>query len=664
MMRPAFQRWLLSLLGSILLIALSARGASAAAGGFVYAMNQVNGASNQIFGFRISATGTLTLLSGFPVASGGLGGAGSFSEHIHYKGGLLFVVNEGSASLSVFSVDPATGALTARPYSPIALSGDLACVAASPPGNTVVVGSNAGLWGLVITPSTATIAAGSPAPTPGASPYSCGFSRDGLYAYTGGNVGSVIAGFSVNPSTGVLTPLSGSPYDTTAGNPVGYATDSAGRFFTSNFGDGVRAFTSSSGVLSPVAGNPFTSGLSGGVQGVLHPSENFYMVADRSASRVGVYQIAGSGSGTTLTAVAGSPFVTGGTFSDAVTVNGTGTLVVAANGISRNLTVFQMNTSTGFLTSLGAQPAGSVGSSGLITGLTFVPGVGGGIGDFDGDGKSDFTIFRPSTGLWATLKSSTNYTTSSTVSWGLSTDVPVPGDYDGDGKIDPAIFRPSTGLWAFLKSSTGYTTSGTVSWGLSTDVPQPGDYDGDGKTDPAIFRPSTGLWAFLKSSTNYTTSGTVSWGLSTDTPLVGDYDGDGKADPAIFRPSTGLWAFLKSSTNFTTSGTVSWGLSTDVPVPGDYDGDGKTDPAIFRPSTGLWAILKSSTNYTTSSTVSWGLSTDVPAPADYDGDGKFDPTVFRPSTGDWFVLKSSTNFTTSFGVSWGLSTDTPINKRP
>ncbi len=660
---PRFVRRLVTLMASLAFVLLSARGASAA-GGFVYALDQVNGGSNQIFGFRVNpATGALTLLAGFPVASGGLGGAGSFSEHITYKGGLLYIVNEGSASLSVFSVDATTGALTARPYSPIALAGDLACVSASPIGDNVVVGSNAGLWGLLITSSTASIAAGSPVSTSGASPFSCGFSRDGLYAYTGGNVGSVIAGFFSNPANGVLTALAGSPFDTLAANPVGYATDSAGRLYTSNFGTGVRAFTSSSGVLSAVAGNPFASGLSGGVQGVSHPS-GFYMVADRSGNRVGVFAIAGSGAATTLTAVAGSPFLTGGSFSDAVTLAGNGFLV-AANGVTRNLTVFQVNTSSGFLTSLGAQPINSVGSSGILTGVTFAPS--GGVvppGDFDGDAKSDFSIFRPSTGLWATLKSSTNYTTSSSVSWGLSTDIPVAGDYDGDGKVDPAIWRPSTGLWAFLKSSTNYTTSSSVSWGLSTDVPQPGDFDGDGKTDPAIWRPSTGLWAFLKSSTNFTTSGTVSWGLSTDVPLVGDYDGDGKADPTVFRPSTGGWFVLKSSTNFTTSFGVSWGLSTDVPTPGDYDGDGKVDPTIWRPSTGLWAILKSSTNYTTSSTTSWGLSTDIPTASDYDGDGKFDPTVFRPSTGGWFVLKSSTNFTTSFGVSWGLSTDVPINKRP
>jgi hypothetical protein len=656
-------RRFVTLLASLALVLLSARGASAA-GGFVYAVDQINGGANQIFGFSINpVSGALALLPGFPVASGGLGGAGSFSEHVAYRDGLLFVVNGGSASLSVFSVDPGSGALTARPFSPIALSGNLACVAASPTSAPVVVGSDAGLWSIVITSSAATIAAGSPVSTSGASPFSCAFSRDGLYAYTGGNVGSIIAEFFVNPSTGVLAPLAGSPFDTLAGNPVAYATDSAGRFYTSNFGTGVRAFTSAGGTLTAVAGNPFASGLAGGVQGVLHPS-GFYVVADRSANRLGVFAIAGAGAGTTLSAVAGSPFTTGGSFTDAVTVAGSA-FVVAANGISRNLTVFSVNTGTGFLTSLGPGPINQAGASGLLTGITFAP-KGGGIvqGDFDGDAKSDFTIFRPSTGLWATLKSSSNYTTSSTVSWGLSTDVPVPGDYDGDGKIDPAVFRPSTGGWFVLKSSTNYTTSFGVSWGLSTDVPVPGDFDGDGKADPTVFRPSTGGWFFLKSSTNFTTSGAVSWGLSTDLPQQGDFDGDGKADPAIFRPSTGLWGFLKSSTNYTTSATVSWGLSTDVAVPGDWDGDGKTDPAVFRPSTGGWFVLRSSSNYTTSFGVSWGLSTDVPVPADYDGDGKFDPAVFRPSTGGWFVLKSSTNFTTSFAVSWGVSTDIPINRRP
>jgi uncharacterized repeat protein (TIGR03803 family) len=281
-------------------------------------------------------------------------------------------------------------------------------------------------------------------------------------------------------------------------------------------------------------------------------------------------------------------------------------------------------------------------------------------GDFDGDGKSDVTVYTPSIGTWSILNSSDG--TGHAVAWGASTDKVVAGDYDGDGKMDPAVFRPSTGQWFILKSGANYGSSIVATWGVSSDIPVPADYDGDGKTDIAVYRPSTGQWFILTSSSNYLGSIIFTWGTSTDVPVPGDYDGDGKADPAVYRPSTGQWIVLKSSANYTTNIVQAWGASTDIPVPGDYDGDGMIDLAVFRPSTGQWIVLMSSTNYTTNLVQAWGVSSDILVPADYDGDGRTDLAVFRAGT--WFILKSSSGYTKSTSFTWGGSGDTPINKRP
>jgi len=266
--------------------------------------------------------------------------------------------------------------------------------------------------------------------------------------------------------------------------------------------------------------------------------------------------------------------------------------------------------------------------------------------DFEGDLKTNISVFRPSDGNWLILNpdNATYYV----VGWGFNGDKLVPADYDGDGKCDIAVFRPSDGTWWVKKSSDGQTIY--KQFAASGDIPVPGDYDGDGKANIAVFRPSDGTWWIL--NPDNVTQTVVGWGIPGDKPVPADYDGDGKCDVAVFRPSNGTWWIKKS-----TAGDFSkqFAATGDIPVPGDYDGDGQANIAVFRPSDGTWLILNpdNATYYV----VGWGIPADTPVPADYDGDGKCDVAVFRPSNGTWWIKGSTAG---DFSKQFAVSGDIPV----
>ena len=65
--------------------------------------------------------------------------------------------------------------------------------------------------------------------------------------------------------------------------------------------------------------------------------------------------------------------------------------------------------------------------------------------DYNGDGRAEFATFN--NGTWRITGGSGGFGFGLVAGFGMAGDKPVPGDYDGDGRDDLAVYRPSNGTW-------------------------------------------------------------------------------------------------------------------------------------------------------------------------------------------------------------------------
>ncbi|HWM68394.1 MAG TPA: beta-propeller fold lactonase family protein [Steroidobacteraceae bacterium] len=243
--------------------------------------------SNTVSAYTIDATtGALTANASGPVASGN----GPASVTVDLQGRFAFVANTNSSNLSVFSIDAGTGSLTPVTGSPF--PGVFPTSVAIEPGGRFAYVSNSLAPSLSVYSIDAAgrlTAVGAQVPV-GTSPTAVSIDPSGKFAYVANATGQLY-GFRIHAFTGELLPIPGSPL-LVGGTPRTIAFDPTGRvaYMANTTSNDISTFNidGSTGALtgfglSTDAGNPISI--------TVDPTGRFVHAANYSASSFRAYAI-------------------------------------------------------------------------------------------------------------------------------------------------------------------------------------------------------------------------------------------------------------------------------------------------------------------------------------------------------------------------------------
>ncbi|HKR94872.1 MAG TPA: MBG domain-containing protein, partial [Candidatus Angelobacter sp.] len=266
--RNAGRRWLLTVLLLALAMALPLN--AQAQGNYVYVNNQA--AANTVSAYSVSASGSLTQLTGSPFSTGGVGANvvcyGLNRIALSPVTNSLFVVNSGDLTISAFQINPANGQLTAVAGSPFPSKLTLdSCqgisLAATPDGKFLMASSNGQIQTFAIAANGALSLLGTTTNccSPNASMV---ISPNGQFLATSNETS--VSMFVINTTTGGLTPVLGSPFPKTgSGILSGLDFSCAADRLYGGEATGSPALldawsvNTTSGALTPIPGTPFTS---------------------------------------------------------------------------------------------------------------------------------------------------------------------------------------------------------------------------------------------------------------------------------------------------------------------------------------------------------------------------------------------------------------------
>lgn len=329
---------------SIILLALLPAGL--AAQHYVYTNNDLY-SGNSISAFSVDTNGSLSPVPGSPFATGGQGIYGYPYAHSIYSPNRIIVVNNflyasnsASNNVSAFTIDTATGVLTAVRANPFptnayddAYNSGIS-LAATPDGKFLYAGST-GFGGQItifsMDPTTGALTMVGASPVAAGGPvYSLKVSPDGKFLAVALYQTHQIAVFAIQ-TNGTLQAVANSPFTLSSGSPTSVDINCADTLLFAGGNSGnIYAFNiASDGQLSAVSGSPFATGVSSNWVVALSADDNTLFSSTPGSNTVNAFAVGSDGSLTVPGSFAGAgsgAFNPGG-----LSVSGDGLLLYAAD---------------------------------------------------------------------------------------------------------------------------------------------------------------------------------------------------------------------------------------------------------------------------------------------------------------------------------------------
>ena len=311
-----------------------------------------------------------------------------------------------------------------------------------------------------------------------------------------------------------------------------------------------------------------------------------------------------------------------------------------------------------------------------------------GINSPTGSGLSDFVVARRLPGSnsfeWRIKK---NDSTASGIeldafTWGKLDNTFMMGDFDGDGISDATVWDAVKQRFTVRRSSRVQDVPLEFGFGQNGGVADlVADFDGDRVSDFAVYRNGsatdpTAHFFIRKSTTGLIFDYPITNSMNSIPFSVRDINSDGRADFGIQFNAGGLSGGFRmfSGLDGSALNAFIFGISEDIVILGQFVGDGVTDLAVTRNANAGAGTLKygfprdmatgGGDAFNLDTAIAFGLFGDYVVPGDYDGDGTIDFAVWRPDIAggpNKFIIRPSSMPSVPFEVFFGTNSDYPVN---